>query len=156
MGQQSVIAYNSRNEPALVGFTKHFAPTCVREHAYRYDSFDATKYETLKYTQPKECKNCLLLNEGVCQKVWKIKITKDLRRYTSPTRGSKAWRTIFKRRTSVERVNAYLKEYFQFNNVRYRTGKRAKVHFDTVALVYNVSKLATDRINALLNVQKVT
>jgi len=48
-------------------------------------------------------------------------------------------------------VNAYLKEYFQLNNVRYRTGKRAKVHFDLVTLIYNASKLACDRINRLLN-----
>jgi len=154
MGQQSVIAYNRRNEPAPDGFNKHFAPTCVREHAYRYDSFDS-KYETLKYTQPKECKNCPLVNEGLCQKVWKIKITQDLRRYTAPARGSKAWKTIFKRRTSVERVNAYLKEYFQLNNVRYRTGQRAKVHFDTVTLIYNASKLAVDRINTQRNTQNV-
>ena len=72
---------------------------------------------------------------------------------TAPARGSKAWKTIFKRRTAVERVNAYLKLYFQFNNVRYRTGKRAKVHFNLVILVYNASKLAADRINAALNNQ---
>lgn len=54
------------------------------------------------------------------------------------------------RRTAVERVNAYLKEFFQLNNVRYRTGKRAKVHFDLVTLIYNASKLAADRINAMI------
>ena len=52
---------------------------------------------------------------------------------------------------AVERVNAYLKQFFQLNNVRYRTGKRAKVHFDLVTLVYHASKLAADRINAMLN-----
>ena len=57
IGQQSVIAYNKRNEPEMVGFDKHFAPTCVREHSYRYDSFEK-KHETLKYTRPKECKDC--------------------------------------------------------------------------------------------------
>jgi transposase len=153
MGHQAVIAYNKRNEPEPIGFDKHFAPTCVREHSYRYDSFD-TKYETLKYTRPKECKDCPLANEDLCQKVYKVKITTDLRKYTAPARGSKAWKNLFKRRTSVERVNAYLKEYFQLNNVRYRTGKRAKVHFDLVTLVYNASKLAIDRINALLNQQQ--
>ncbi|WP_153004884.1 transposase, partial [Oceanobacillus picturae] len=66
----------------------------------------------------------------------------------------KAWRTIFKRRTAVERVNAYLKEFFQLNNVRYRTGKRAKVHFDMITLIYNASKLAADRMNARLNQHK--
>ncbi|SDK55045.1 transposase, partial [Lacicoccus qingdaonensis] len=83
-----------------------------------------------------------------CQKVFKMKITTDLRKYSAPARGSLAWKNIFKRRTAVERVNAYLKEFFQLNNVRYRTGKRAKIHFDMVTLVYNASKLAADRIDA--------
>src|SRR5690625_3083079 len=153
MGQQSVIAYNKRNEPEPIGFDKHFAPTCFREHSYRYDSFDA-KYETLKYTSPKECSECPLATEGICQKVYKVKITQDLRKYTAPARGSKAWKKVFKRRTAVERVNAYLKEFFQLNNVRYRTGRRAKIHFDMVTLIYNASKLAADRINAHLNQQQ--
>lgn len=150
MKHQAVIAYNKRNESEIIGFDEHFAPTCVREHSYRYDSYDK-KYETLKYTRPKECKDCPLANDQLCQKIYKVKITTDLRRYTAPARGSKIWKTLFKRRTAVERVNAYLKEFFQLNNVRYRTGKRAKVHFDLVTLVYNASKLAADRINALLN-----
>jgi len=54
----------------------------------------------------------------------------------------------------VERVNAYLKEFFQLGNVRNRTGKRAKVYFDIVTLMYNASKLAADRINAELNQQQ--
>jgi transposase len=150
IGLQSVIAYNKRNEPEPEGFDKHFAPTCVREHSYRYDSFDS-KYETIKYTRPKECMDCPLAYDDLCQKVYKVKITTDLRRYTAPARGSQAWKSLFKQRTSVERVNAYLKEFFQLNNVRYRTGKRAKIHFDLVTLVYNASKLACDRINFKLN-----
>ncbi|MBB5149753.1 hypothetical protein HNR36_002145, partial [Ureibacillus thermosphaericus] len=55
--------------------------------------------------------------------------------------------------TAVERVNAYLKEYFQLNNVRHRTGKKAKMHFKLVTLIYNTCKLAVDRINALLQQQ---
>jgi len=153
MDHQTVIAYNKRNEPEPEGFDKHFAPTCFREHSYRYDSFDQ-KYETLKYTRPKECKDCPLANEGLCQKIYKVKITTDLRKYTAPARGTKAWKTVFKRRTAVERVNAYLKLYFQLDNVRYRTGKRAKVHFDFVTLVYNASKLATDRIRKMLENQQ--
>jgi transposase len=95
MGAQSVIAYNKRNEPEPVGFDKHFAPTCVREHSYRYDSFDS-RYQTLKYTRPKECKDCPLAQDSLCQKIYKIKITTDLRRYTAPARGSQAWKTIIK------------------------------------------------------------
>jgi transposase len=146
MNAQSVIAYNKKNESDPIGFDKHFAPTCVREHSYRYDSFDP-KYETLKYTRPKECCDCPLAKDSLCQKVYKVKITTDLRRYTAPARGSQKWKDIYKQRTAVERVNAYLKEYFQLNQVRYRTGKRAKVHFDLVHLVYNASKLACDRLS---------
>ncbi|MFS0564684.1 transposase, partial [Brevibacillus invocatus] len=80
----------------------------------------------------------------------------DLRKYTAPARGTKTWEELYDQRTAVERVNAYLKEFFQLNNVRYRTGKRAKVHFDLVTLVYNAAKLATDRIrNALENKKPV-
>ncbi len=105
MGKQSVIAYNKRNEGEFLGYDKHFAPTCFREHSYRYDSFDS-KYETLKYTRPKECSDCPLASEEICQKVYKVKITQDLRKYTAPARGSQAWKNIFKRRSAVERVNA--------------------------------------------------
>jgi transposase len=80
--------------------------------------------------RPKECKGCPLANEGICQKIYKVKISTDLRKYTSPVQGSKAWKTIFKHRTAVERVNSYLKLYFQLDNLRYRTEKRAEVHFD--------------------------
>lgn len=82
-----------------------------------------------------------------------MKITKNLRRYTAPARESKVWQKIYNQRTAAERVNAYLKEFFQLSNVRYRTGKRAKVHYDIVTLIYNASKLAVDRIHTVLKQQ---
>ena len=85
-----------------------------------------------------------------------MKITTDLRRYTAPAHGTNAWKKIYNLRTAVERVNAYLKEFFQLNNARYRTGKRAKIHFDFVTLIYNASKLAVDRINTELIKQAQT
>lgn len=92
-----------RNEPEPIGFDKNFALTCVREHSYQYDSFDA-KYETLKYTRPKECKGCPLANENLCQKIYKMKITMNLRKYSAPIRGSVVWKNLFKKRTAGERV----------------------------------------------------
>lgn len=150
LGIHGVIAYNRRNEKEVIGFDEHFAPTCVREHSYRYDSYD-TKYDTLKFTAPKECHTCPLRHDDLCQKVYKIKRTTDIRKYSAPARGSKKWDHIYKERTAVERVNAYLKEFFGLNNVRHRTGKKAKLHFDFVTLVYNASKLAIDRLNAKVN-----
>ncbi|NGP46847.1 transposase, partial [Bacillaceae bacterium SIJ1] len=72
-----------------------------------------------------------------------------IRKYTSPARGSKKWGKLYKERTAVERVNAYLKEFFGLNHVRHRTGKKARLHFQLVTLVYNASRLATDRIKKM-------
>jgi transposase len=145
IGAHSIIAYNKRNEGEVIGYDKNFAPTCVREHSYRYDSYDK-KYKTIKFVRPKECKDCPLAHDSLCQKVYKVRIESDLRRYAAPARGTQTWEDLYDQRTAVERVIAYLKEFFQLNNVRYRTGKRANVHFDLVTLVYNASKLAVDRI----------
>ena len=148
-GAHAIIAYNKRREPELEGFDEHFAPTCVREHSYRYDSYDP-KYDTIKYVRPKECEECPLAHDTLCQKVYKMKVMTDLRKYSAPARGSASWKEISKRRSAVERVNAYLKEFFQLNNVRQRTGKKAKVHFNLVTLVYNSMKLANDRLRQQL------
>jgi transposase len=137
----------------MEGYDQHFAPTCVREHSYCYDSYDK-KYKTLKYSRPKECKDCPLASDSLCQKIYKVKIENDLRKYTAPARGSEKWKNLFTERTAVERVNAYLKEFFQLNNVRHRKGKKAKLHFDLITPVYNASKLAVDRINKQLEIQQ--
>jgi len=148
----AIIAYNRRREPEYIGFDEHFAPTCVREQSYRYDSYDS-KYEMLKYVRPKACEECPLKNDSLCQKVYKIKRTSNLRKYTAPARGTVSWDEIFKRRSAVERVNAYLKGYFQLNHIRHRSGQKAKAHLSLVSLVYNATKLAVDRINKQFNQQ---
>jgi transposase len=82
-----------------------------------------------------------------------MKITTDLRKYAAPARGTVSWKQIAKRRSAVERVNAYLKEFFQLNNVRHRSGTKARLHFNLVTLVYNSMKLAADRLNKQLKIQ---
>lgn len=150
---RAIIPYNVRNEGEFIGFDEDFHPNCVREHSYLYDSYDA-RYQTLKFTRPKECAVCPLRHDSLCQKVFKIRCETGVRKFTYPTRGSETWKQLYKERTSVERVNAYLKEYFQLNNVRHRTGKKAKLHFEFVRLIYNASKFAVDRINAKSNEMK--
>lgn len=63
--------------------TKSLYSFSVREHSYHYDSYD-TKYETLKYTRLKECNDCPLAKEGLCQQAYKMKITTNLRKDTAP------------------------------------------------------------------------
>ncbi len=43
----------------------------------------------------------------------KIKVETNLRKYTAPARGTKTWEGLYDQRMAVERVNAYLKEFFQ-------------------------------------------
>ena len=147
MGIRALIDYNPRNEQLPEDKDKYFRPKCQNGHSYRYDSYDP-QYDTLKYTQPKECKECPLnLNENnSCQKVFKVKVSTDPRKYIVPARGSSSYFELYKQRTAVERVNAYLKEYFQLNNIRHR-GKLAKVDFEISILAYTLGKLAVDRLN---------
>lgn len=153
MGADPLIDYNKRNEKPIEGKDEHFRPVCKAGHAYNYDSYDE-KHETLKYTRPKVCESCPF-NEDGCQKVFKIKVESDIRKYTVPARGSQSYKELYKKRTAVERVNAYLKGFFQLNNIRHRGGALAKVDFDISCLVYTLSKLAVDRINKQMNEMKV-
>lgn len=153
IGAKPLIDYNKRNEKPIAGKDKHFRPVCNEGHAYTYDSFDE-KYETLKYTRPQACESCPFKEDG-CQKVFKIKVESDIRKYTVPARGSKSYKELYKKRTAVERVNAYTKEFFQLNNIRHRGGALAKVDFDISCLVYTLSKRAVDRMNKQMNEMKV-
>jgi transposase len=94
MDAHSIIGYNKRGEGEISGYDQHFAPTCVREHSYRYDSFDK-KYKSLKYVRPKECEDCPLAQDSLCQKVYKVRIKTDLRKYTAPARGSEKWENLY-------------------------------------------------------------
>ncbi|WP_150273566.1 transposase [Paenibacillus tepidiphilus] len=129
------------------GMNLDYTPVCTQGHAYRYDSWDA-KYETLKYTRPSECKGCALSGSD-CQKVFKIRIQTDLRLHTYPARGSERFTTLYNKRTAVERVFAYLKEYFGMKRTRHR-GVRASVDFQLSTLAYNLSKFALDKLNQQL------
>lgn len=145
MGAKALIDYNPRNEGLPEGQDKYFRPKCKNGHSYRYDSHDP-QYNTIKYTRPKECKECPIRENNDCQKVFKSKVSSDPRKYTVPARGSDSYFDLYKQRTAVERINAYLKEYFQLNNIRHR-GERAKVDFQFSILAYTLCKLAVDRLN---------
>lgn len=127
-------------------FDAFFAPTCLLEYGYKYDSFDK-RYDALKFVKPEtNCRDCPLQHEGMCQKVIKIKQTTDVRRYAHPARGTDAWKRLYKKRSAVERVNAYLKEYFQLNQTRFVRGENAHIESLMIQLAYNASKFASQRL----------
>ena len=125
----------------------YYAPTCLLEHSYQYDSYDS-RYGALKYVQPKNhCQNCPLQHEGLCQKVIKIKQMNDPRKYNHPARGTKTWETKYKERSSVERVNAYLKENYQLNDTRFYKSAHAIVFYHLIQLTYNVKTFVNQRFS---------
>ncbi|MDU0332527.1 MULTISPECIES: transposase [Paenibacillus] len=130
---------------------KYYRPLCEQGHPYRYDSYDP-KGGNVKFTRPKECKECPLQAKG-CQKVYKIRIETDVRKYTAPGRGSEKFAELFKQRTAIERVFAYLKLYFGMGTTR-RLKKRAFVDLELSYLAYNVSKYALDYLNMNIRLTK--
>jgi len=126
------------------GVDEHLRPTCRQGHAYVYDSYDARR-DTVKFTRPKECATCPSKADG-CQKVFKFRVDEDVRRFTAPGRGSQKWAQLFKQRTAIERVFAYLKLYLELGSTR-KLKKRALVDIQLSYLTYNLCKLALDRLN---------
>ncbi|MBM7708289.1 transposase, partial [Enterococcus lemanii] len=122
-----------------------YAPTCLLEHSYKYDSYDR-RYGAIKYVQPKShCKTCPLQHEGLCQKVIKIKQMNDPRKYNHPARGTQSWVLKYNERSSVERVNAYLKENYQLNDTRFYKAQHAVVFYHLIQLTYNARTFANQR-----------
>lgn len=153
IGAYPIIAFIHHTKPPE-GTDEHFRPVCAQGHAYQYDSFDK-QYKTLKYISPKACKECPLAENG-CQKVYKIQLEQNIRQYTYPARGSISYKKLYNKRTAVERVFAYLKEYFGMHRTRHR-GTRAFVDFQLSTLAYNLSKFALDKLNqALRHVPKAS
>lgn len=146
LGAYPIIAFIHHTKPPE-GMDEYFRPVCAQGHAYQYDSFDK-QYKTLKYTSPKECKECPMAESG-CQKVHKIQLEQNIRQYTYPARGSISYKKLYNKRTAVERVFAYLKEYFGMHRTRHR-GTRAFVDFQLSTLAYTLSKFALDKLNKTL------
>ncbi|WFA20943.1 transposase [Paenibacillus mucilaginosus] len=142
LGAWPLIDYNERAKKPPEGLNENFHPVCQEGHSYVYDSFDA-KNKSLKFTRPQECKACPLEKSGRCQRVYKIKVEKDLRRFTVPARGSKSYKKIYKKRTTVERIFAYLKGYYGLGASRKR-GKRAEVDAALSVLSYTLCQYAVD------------
>lgn len=124
----------------------HFTPTCLLEYSYRYDSYDK-RYGALKFSRPEmHCRECPLKREGLCQQVIKIKQMNDPRKYNHPARGTFAWKHLYNQRSSVERVNGYLKSQYQLNQSMFHQAPQAMVEYLLIQLAYNARTFANQRV----------
>lgn len=153
LGAFPLIPLIHRSKKLPEGKDEHLRPTCKQGHSYVYDSYDPQR-NTVKFTRPKECASCPFQAED-CQKVFKFRVEENIRAYTAPGRGSMAFKELFKLRTAVERVFAYLKLYLGLASSR-KLNKRAFVDMDLSCMTYNLCKLALDRLNRSLQAAAVT
>lgn len=143
--------YNERSKKPPEGYNEQFSPICELGHAFVYDSFDI-QYERLKFTRLKECATCPLQTKSQCPKIKKIKVEQDLRRFTVLARASQSYKEIYDRRTAVERIFAYLKDYYGLGHSEHR-GKRAEVDAALSVLSYTLCRFAVDKRNSQSQMQ---
>lgn len=128
-------------------WTSDYAPTCLIEEGYTYDSFDK-RYGALKYKLPeKRCRSCPLQHENMCQKVIKIKQQKDPRKFNHPARGTNGWKKLYAKRSAVERVNGDLKENMKLNRTTHYKAELVEVEVLLIQLAYNAKRYAAQRLN---------
>ncbi|GCF95891.1 transposase [Enterococcus florum] len=128
-------------------WTSDYAPTCLIEKGYIYDSFDK-RYGALKYKLPeKRCRSCPLQHEGLCQKVIKIKQQTDPRKFNHPARGTNGWKKLYAKRSAVERVNGDLKENMKLNRTTHYKAELVEVEVLLIQLAYNAKRYAAQRLN---------
>ncbi|MGX7015059.1 transposase [Vagococcus silagei] len=106
------------------------------------------RYNALKFVRPEpRCRDCPLQHEGLCQKVIKIKQSRDYLRYNYPARGSQSWKQLYAKRSAVERMNTYLKENYQLNRTRFHQSHHVVVEHLMIQLAYNAKKFTNQRLN---------
>jgi len=96
--------------------------------AMAYGGFEASR-GTLKYRCPAEHYGSECRGQGDCPlgSAIRIKLEEDRRIFTPVARSSYAWKTQYKKRTSVERVNGRLDVSFGFENHFIRGLKKMKL-----------------------------
>lgn len=85
--------------------------------------------------------------DSLCQKVYKIKIETGIRKFSATGRGSEVWKKLCTSKEYCRTSERMPKRTLAIKKCQISLGKRKKVHFDSVTLVYNASKLTVDQMN---------
>ena len=66
----------------------------------------------------------------------------DYRTYSLPHRGSKTWKKLYNKRTSIERVFSYLKNTFNLTNITVKGRNKAQTHVELNLIALLATKIA--------------
>ena len=130
---QAIIPINKRNmKTPPVGFHDFkYTPQCSGGHKMVYWGHDGNynKFRCPHATGKLKCchgqKWCSDSDYGL---VVKTKPSDNYRLVSLPHRGSKSWKKLYDKRTSVERVFSRLKETFNLENITNKGRKKAETH----------------------------
>lgn len=128
---QGIIAYNKRGSYAPPErLNENLHPICSMgyELAYWGRDGDYLKYRCPHAVSKVDCPQgqswCSASSYGYC---YKVNYKKNHRFFSYPIRGSEQWKSLYDKRTAIERCNSRLKEYLNVNNIRSSGIKKAKV-----------------------------
>jgi hypothetical protein len=128
--RHNIVGYNNGGEIYC------YDPKMGQRHIMQYEGFEKDR-GTLRYGCPakngakcKGCKECPYGNKAV-----RIRMDEDRRRFTPIARSSYKWKRLYKRRTSVERVNSRLDVSYGFERHTIRGIKKMKFRVSMALLI---------------------
>jgi IS5 family transposase len=146
---QAIIPMNLRNEKeAPAGMTSSGTPCCSMGFTMTYWGADSDHlkfrcpHATGKVDCPLGMAACSSSNYGM---VVKVDMKSDLRRYSSPHRGTIRWKELYNERTSVERCNSRMKTHLTADSMHVWGIQKVTTHQYLNAIVLLASALAMAR-----------
>ena len=145
--KQEIRMFEDRNN--IIGYDNYgciycYDPVKGDRHLMGFGGFEKDR-GTLKYICPcksngikcKGCSKCPYSNKAI-----RIKLSEDRRRFTPVARSSYKWRTVYKSRTSVERVNSRIDNVYGFEKHFIRGIKKMKMRCSLALIVMLVKEIA--------------
>jgi len=128
--RHNIVGYNNKAQIFC------YDPKTGERHMMQYEGFEKDR-STLRYGCPvksgakcKGCNECTYGNKSV-----RISMDEDRRRFTPVARSSYKWKRLYKKRTSVERVNSRLDVSYGFERHTIRGQKKMKLRVSMALLI---------------------
>lgn len=128
--RHNIVGYNNKGEIYC------YDPKMGERHVMQYEGFEKDR-GTLRYGCPvkngarcKGCSECPYAHRSV-----RIRMDEDRRRFTPVSRSSYKWKRLYKKRTSVERVNSRLDVSYGFERHTIRGMKKMKLRVSMALLI---------------------
>jgi len=141
-GEQMLGALNWRGNKPPPGLDRDCHPQCIMGRQHRYHSHDAA-HRTLRFGLPADCPGpyCALW-ERCREREIRVAQT-DPRRHICPPRGSETFKRLYARRSTIERVNAGIKEHGRADACLLKQSSPTEAWVDLSLAIWTAKKIVT-------------